>query len=97
WELTNYAHELLDENGFPEPLPEDAFAFTMHQGYTFQFFRIGDGDDPPVYWYSEGMSMERFHLAASTFGQHMLGMVEFDLQGKEQLEVLRRQSEERRR
>jgi SMI1-KNR4 cell-wall len=97
WALTLGARELLDENAFPEPLPGDAFVFSMHQGYTFQFFRLSAGDDPPVYWYSEGMHLDRFQLAAPTFSQHLLNTVAFDLQLKEQLEEHRRLAEERRR
>jgi SMI1/KNR4 family protein SUKH-1 len=96
WALTQGARELLDENAFPEPLPEDAFTFSMHQGYTFQFFRLSAGDDPPVYWYGEGMHRDRFELASPTFSQHLLNTVEFDIQGKEQREEYRRQAEERR-
>lgn len=35
-------------------LPDDAFVFSMHQGYEFNFFKVTDGDDPPVYQYVEG-------------------------------------------
>src|SRR6266851_6487960 len=51
--LRTWAEELLEENNFPEPLPEDAFVFFMHQGYQFNFFRISEGDDPPVHFYGE--------------------------------------------
>jgi hypothetical protein len=49
------AMRLLWENGYVEPLPEDTFVFSMHQGYLFYFVRAGEGDDPPVYFYSEAM------------------------------------------
>ncbi len=48
------AVDLLEENGFPEPFPPDAFVFFMHQGYQFAYFRLSEGDDPPVYYYLEG-------------------------------------------
>lgn len=35
-------------------LPADAFVFSMHQGYEFNFFVICEGNDPPVYKYVEG-------------------------------------------
>src|SRR5207248_219520 len=38
------AVELLEEDGFPDPLPADAFVFLMHQGYQFDFFRVSEGD-----------------------------------------------------
>jgi len=54
------AMELLKENGYAEPLPGDAFVFYMHQGYQFYFIRVGEGDDPPVYFYSEAMETPAF-------------------------------------
>lgn len=51
--LQGWATELLEENGNPEVLPEDAFVFGMHQGYQFVFMRRLDGDDPPIYSYTE--------------------------------------------
>ncbi|MCU0546647.1 MAG: SMI1/KNR4 family protein [Oscillatoriaceae cyanobacterium Prado104] len=53
-ELRKAAEELLESDEFPEPLPEDAFVFFMHQGYIFWFFKTSEGDDPPVYGYEEG-------------------------------------------
>jgi len=36
-------------------LPNDAFVFSMiDQGYAFLFFKLSEGDDPPVYSYYEG-------------------------------------------
>jgi SMI1 / KNR4 family (SUKH-1) len=66
--LRAWTIELLWENGYVEPLPGDAFVFYMHQGYLFYFVRVGEGDDPPVYFYSEAMETPAFiiehpHLA----------------------------------
>jgi hypothetical protein len=58
--LRAWAMELLWENGYAEPLPEDAFVFYMHQGYLFYFVRAGEGNDPPVYFYSEAMETPAF-------------------------------------
>jgi hypothetical protein len=58
--LRAWALELLWENGYAEPLPGDAFVFYMHQGYQFYFVRVGEGDDPPVYFYSEAMETPAF-------------------------------------
>lgn len=30
-------------------LPENAFVFMSHQGYIYDLFYIGEGDDPPIY------------------------------------------------
>jgi SMI1/KNR4 family protein SUKH-1 len=48
------ANELLADEGQP-PLPDQAFVFLMHQGYTFLYF-IADGNsnDPPIFYYFEG-------------------------------------------
>ena len=34
-------------------MPDDAFVFSMHQGYIFEYFRLKDGDDPPVHSFLE--------------------------------------------
>lgn len=52
--LTEAANALLAENGEAVGLPDDAFVFSMHQGYEFTYFRMSEGDDPPVYQYVEG-------------------------------------------
>ena len=55
-QLRDDALELLAENGVSGGLPDDAFVFSMHEGYQFQFFRVSEGANPPVYWYGEGES-----------------------------------------
>lgn len=52
-ELQKDAKELLEENDFPQKLPADAYIFWMHQGYMFCFFRVFEGDNPPVHFYRE--------------------------------------------
>jgi len=52
--------ELLEENQFPQTLPKDAFVFLMHQGYQFSFFRLSEGENPPIYFYCEGETKESF-------------------------------------
>lgn len=49
-----------------KPLPQNAFVFWMHQGYQAAFFETNDGDDPPVYFYTEGHSMTEFSLLDKT-------------------------------
>lgn len=58
-DINEAAHELVKENNFL-PLPSNAFVFWMHQGYQFVFFKIGEGDDPPVYYYNENMDHKDF-------------------------------------
>jgi len=55
-----WAKELLQNNNFPLPLPDDAFVFFMHQGYQFSFIRLSEGSDPPTYSYLEGQEEQYF-------------------------------------
>lgn len=52
--LKDDAISLLRENDENIALADDAFVFSMHQGYEFTYFNISEGDDPPVYQYVEG-------------------------------------------
>jgi len=52
-ELKNAANETLADNKLP-PLTQEDFVFFMHQGYIFAFFKIGEGEDPKIYLFSEG-------------------------------------------
>ncbi len=58
--IQKWARELLLEDSFPVSLPDDAFVFFMHQGYQFDFFRLSEGDNPPVYSYLEGQTEGEF-------------------------------------
>jgi hypothetical protein len=51
FDLTEYARETMMDGSFK--LPNDAFVFSSHQGYFFAYFRLSDGDDPPIYSYME--------------------------------------------
>lgn len=52
--MTDDAALLVSEDAAGIALPDDAFAFAMHQGYEVLFFRTSEGDDPPIYYYLEG-------------------------------------------
>ena len=52
--LKDEAINLLKENDEGVELGEDAFVFSMHQGYEFTYFNTCEGDDPPIYQYVEG-------------------------------------------
>lgn len=58
--IQEWAKELLQENSFPEKLPDDAFVFFMHQGYQFSFLRTTEGDDPPIYYFLEDEEQTSF-------------------------------------
>lgn len=53
--------ELISENQLP-PLPPDGFVFWMHQGYQSAYFKVNEGDDPSVYYYSESRDWRDFIL-----------------------------------
>ena len=55
-----WAQELLEEDCSTETLTTNDFVFFMHQGYQFYFFRLNEGDNPPVYFYEEGENSQQF-------------------------------------
>ena len=59
------ALELVSENGLP-PLPNGSFVFWMHQGYMMAFFKEDDGDNPPVYFYSEGNDVNDYQIISDS-------------------------------
>jgi hypothetical protein len=59
-----WGKELLAENNFKH-LPQNAFVFWLHQGYQMAFFIIGEGDNPPVYYFSEGSNQTDFKKVES--------------------------------
>lgn len=65
--LTEAAQELLHEDGISAPLPSDAIVFYMAQGYQFMFMRATEGENPPIYFYNEGMSEAPFPQLYASF------------------------------
>ena len=57
--LKKWANELLEEDNSDEVLSTNDFIFFMHQGYQFYFFKLNEGDNPPVYFYEEGKNEKR--------------------------------------
>ena len=55
-------------------MPLDLFVFSSHQGYIFHFFRTTEGDDPPVYGFSEVDPTVRQKWP--TFSDALLGFAE---------------------
>lgn len=74
--LKHWALALLEENNFPESLPEDAFVFLMHQGYQFSFFRVSQGDNPPTYYYCEGTDETAFIKSHDKYSDFLMTEVE---------------------
>ncbi|HTE13352.1 MAG TPA: SMI1/KNR4 family protein [Chitinophagaceae bacterium] len=71
YELKEYAEELIIRNGL-EPLPDNAFVFYMHQGYQGAYFKLNEGEDPPVYYYSEPKEATRFELATKSLTEFFI-------------------------
>ena len=57
---------LLQEDESPLTLPEKAFVFYGHQGYIYAFFKLNEGDNPPVYGYEEGYEGASFPKIADS-------------------------------
>ena len=53
FDLRQGAIELLKENGSVNILTDDDFVFWMSQGCMFCFFKLTEGDNPPIYFYNE--------------------------------------------
>ncbi len=70
------AEDLLNENSVSLGLPSDAFVFYGHQGYQFMYFRLSEGDNPPVYYYGEGEGMEAIALLYPRFSDFVLTEIE---------------------
>ncbi|MGB1249872.1 MAG: SMI1/KNR4 family protein [Candidatus Promineifilaceae bacterium] len=65
------AREILAETTLLPLLPEDAFIFFMHQGYEFMFFRLSEGNNPPVYQFHEARPQHEFVLFADSFTDYL--------------------------
>lgn len=80
------ASTLLKVNELP-PLPQRAFAFSIHQGYLLYFFYLDEGNDPPVYLYMEGQSANSFEKVNEKFSDYIKEAIEFYLQ-RESIEIV---------
>lgn len=72
--LRNGAIDLLVENESSNTLTDNDFVFWMSQGYMFCFFRLDEGDDPPVYYYNEAKE-DRFIKITNSLSEFLLGMM----------------------
>ncbi|WP_369049319.1 SMI1/KNR4 family protein [Tenacibaculum sp. UWU-22] len=69
--LKEWSNELLDENNFDRKLTENDFVFWMSQGYQFAFFKLDEGDDPPIYYYREGTNQTDFVKITNSFSEFL--------------------------
>ncbi len=74
-ELQEYAKRLLRLNQF-SALPKQAFVFFMHQGYTFNYFLLNDGDDPPVYQFCEEQESTTFNKPWNSFSEFLKSLID---------------------
>lgn len=64
--LNEWAQETLDENSSKATLKNDDYVFWMSQGVLFCYFGLNDGDDPPVYLFTEA-TPDRFIRVSNSF------------------------------
>ncbi|MEK4063905.1 MULTISPECIES: SMI1/KNR4 family protein [unclassified Paenibacillus] len=70
-ELNEGGAELLAENNVPLKLTSNDFIFWMSQGCMFCFFKLDEGENPPVYFYSEGKKKDGFYKITDTFTEFL--------------------------
>lgn len=63
--------ELLKE------IDDNVFVFSSHQGYIFAFFKLDEGDNPPVYGYHEGQERDFFPKLTDTLLQFFEEYLEY--------------------
>lgn len=64
-DLRQGAFELLKENKSKNTLTDEDFVFWMSQGCMFCFFKLNEGDNPPIYFYNESGKDELIKIADS--------------------------------
>ena len=72
-DLRQGAIELLEENESINTLTDDDFVFWMSQGCMFCFFKLTEGDNPPVYFYNES-GEDRFIKIAESIVEFLTNM-----------------------
>ncbi len=69
--LKRSADELLIENDSKNRLTENDFVFWMCQGCMFCFFKLDEGENPPIYYYNEARE-DCFYKIANTFTEFLI-------------------------
>lgn len=77
YDLKQGAIELLDENESENKLTEDDFVFWMSQGCMFCFFKLSEGDNPPIYFYNES-GEDRFVKIANSLVEFLINRLEMN-------------------
>ena len=76
-DLRQGATELLNENESENTLTDNDFVFWMSQGCMFCFFKLSEGDNPPVYFYNES-GEDRFIKIADTLVGFLINRLEMN-------------------
>ena len=77
------AERMMTENNVTSKMPDTAFVFVSHQGYTFLFFDICSSNDPPVFMYTENESEPK--QIADTFSGWLKSAVDDDIEAYREL------------
>lgn len=79
-ELQEWALETLTNTRHQLTIPPDALVFKQHGGYEINFFRLSEGDDPPVYYYSQTQEEPAFRCLAPHFSVFVMDALTYYLQ-----------------
>lgn len=77
YDLKQGAVELLEENESINMLTDDDFIFWMSQGCMFCFFKLTEGDNPPVYFYNES-GEDKFIKVADSIVEFLINRLEMN-------------------
>lgn len=69
---------LLEDDESTLQVPETAFVFYGSQGILYAFFKLDEGDNPPVYGYEEGYNGSNFPKIADTLSDFYERYIEED-------------------
>ncbi len=76
-DLKKGAYDLLKENESKNILTDESFVFWMSQGCMFCFFKLNEGDNPPVYFYNES-GKDEFIKIAHSFTEFLFNRLEMN-------------------
>lgn len=70
--MKQWAEELLIENDSSLTFDGKEHVFWMSQGYMFAFFKLDEGNNPPVYFYSELNSVDEFVMISNSITEFLV-------------------------
>ncbi|MGE8000545.1 hypothetical protein ACQKOF_18060 [Lysinibacillus sp. NPDC093190] len=88
-ELNEWGAELLEENNVSLVRTSNDFVFWVSQGCMFCFFKLDEGEDPAVYFYSEGKKKDGFYKITDTFTNfYSVGILKISIFFKKEIKRL---------